>query len=457
MNAVEFQKIVKNITSVISPDRVKIESPYLHLYSYDATNLEYIPWAVVFPESTEEVSSLVKLANKYNFPIIPRGAGSGMSGGALAIHGGIIISFEKMNKILEINTINHYAIVQPGVITSVLHREVEKYNLFYPPDPASRNFSSIGGNVAENAGGLRAVKYGVTRDYVMALEVVLPSGEVIRTGSKTIKDVAGYDLTRLIVGSEGTLGIVTEITLKLIPRPDSNYTFFLTFSSPEEAIYYVPYLLAKGLPSTLEFIDGYSLRAVEKYLSISFNNVDGAILLENIGNKGEVETWAEEIETYLINNNITYRKATTAKERESLWQIRRSISASLSQIKPNRFNEDVVVKRSDLTKLISESYKIAEKYNILVADFGHAGDGNIHINYLHNRKDENERRRAWRATEELVEEVIKLGGTVSGEHGIGIMKKELLKKQFSEIEIELMKKLKRTFDPNNILNPGKIF
>ncbi len=457
MNAVEFKRIVKNLKAVLSGEKVKTDNPHLYLYSYDATNLEFLPWAVVFPETTEEVVSIVKLANEYGFPIIPRGAGSGMSGGALPVEGGIILSLERMNRILEIDRVNHYAVVEPGVITSVLHREVEKLGLFYPPDPASKNFSSIGGNVAENAGGLRAVKYGVTRDYVMALKVVLPDGEVIRTGSRTVKDVAGYDLTRLLVGSEGTLGIVTEVTLKLIPLPRWKQTFFLTFPSPQEAISHVPYLLEKGLPSTLEFIDGFSLRAVEKYLNVSLPGVNGALLLENMGNEGEVETWAASVEDYLGTHNISFQRAINENEREVLWKIRRSLSASLSKVKPNRFNEDVVVRRSDLANLVEESYRIAKKYNILIADFGHAGDGNIHVNYLHDRKDENERKRAWRATEEMVEKVVEMGGTISGEHGIGIMKKELLRKQLSPTEIELMKHLKRVFDPRNILNPGKIF
>ncbi len=458
MNVVEFrERIIKNLTSIIPQERILTRLPERVLYSYDATNMEFLPWVVVFPESKEEISGLMKLATKYRFPVVPRGAGSGMSGGALPVEGGVVVSLEKMDKILEINTVDHFAVVQPGVITSKIHKEVEKHGLFYPPDPASRNFSSIGGNVAENAGGLRAVKYGVTRDYVMALEVVLPDGSVIRTGSKTIKDVAGYDLTRLFVGSEGTLGIITEITLKLIPLPQYKETFLLFFKSASEGISHVPGLLQKYIPSTLEFIDSYSLRAVSDYLGLSFPGVEGVILLENMGNKGEVETWAEDITAYLEKHNVEFKKAKSENERTQFWQLRRSISASLSKIKPHRFNEDVVVRRSDLQKLIDISYEIAQKYNILVADFGHAGDGNIHVNYLHDRRDENERKRAWRATEELVEKVIGLGGTVSGEHGIGIMKKELLKKQFSDAEIEIMKRVKRTFDPLNILNPGKIF
>ncbi len=454
---VDFESLLRNLRNILPPERISTRQAERYLYSYDATALEFYPDIVVFPTNREEVVGIVKLAGKYGIPIVPRGAGSGMSGGALPVEGGIVLSFEKMNRIKEINTINHYAVVEPGVITSVLHREVEKVGLFYPPDPASRNFSSIGGNVAENAGGLRAVKYGVTRDYVMALEVVLPDGTVIHTGSKTIKDVAGYDLTRLLVGSEGTLGIITEITLKLIPLPRWKETFLAQFSTPEDAISLVPEILSIGLPSTLEFIDGFSLRAVESYLGVNFPGTEGVLLIENMGNRGEVEHWAGELKNFFEKRNVKFLRAENEEQREKFWKIRRSISASLSKIKPNRFNEDVVVKRSDLKRLIAESYRIAKKHNILVADFGHAGDGNIHVNYLHDRKDENERRRAWRATEEMVEEVIKMGGTVSGEHGIGIMKKELLRKQFTEEEIELMKKIKRAFDPDNILNPGKIF
>ena len=457
MDNLKIDSFLLNLRNILSPERIKTKLPDRMLYSYDATNLEYPPAAVIFPENREEVVGIMKLATEYRVPVTPRGAGSGMSGGALPVKGGVVVSFEKMNSIIEINTVDHFAVVQPGVITSKIHEEVEKLGLFYPPDPASRKISSIGGNVAENAGGLIAVKYGVTRDYVMALEIVLPDGSIIHTGSKTIKDVAGYDLTRLFVGSEGTLGLITEITLKLIPLPLFHETFFLEFSSPEEAISHVPAILSAGLPSTLEFIDGYSLRAVESYLGLNFPGVNGAILLENMGNRGDVREWAGMMTEYFDRKRIKWKRAGTEEERETFWSIRRSISASLGKVKPNRFNEDVVVRRSDLVKLIHATYETAEKYSVLVADFGHAGDGNIHVNYLHDRKDENERKRAWKATEALIDGVIEMGGTVSGEHGIGIMKKSFMHKQFSSSEIELMKKIKQVFDPYEILNPGKIF
>lgn len=448
-----------NLYNIIPKERVKFDNSTKVLYSYDATNNEFSPDLVVFPLNVEEVKGIVDFAVTYNIPIVPRGAGSGMSGGALAVNGGIVISFEKMNKIKSVDKINLLAQVEPGVITGQFHRYLEKMNLFYPPDPASRNFSSIGGNVAENAGGLRAVKYGVTKDYVKELEVVFPDGSIVTTGSKTVKNVAGYDLTSLLIGSEGTLGIITSVTLSILPLPGSYKTFLLKFKSAEEAISIVPQLLLfESTPSTIEFIDRYSLDAVEKFTGVNYSNgAGGIILLENIGNKGEIDYWGEQMRELFVKEKVDFLEAANDKEREDLWKVRRSISASLSQIRPNRFNEDVVVKRSDLTKLIDFSYKTANRKNVLVADFGHAGDGNIHVNMMYDKKDKIETKRAWEATEEVAQYVIDLDGTVSGEHGIGITKKDLLKLQLAPAEAEKMMAIKKTFDPYGILNPGKIF
>jgi len=418
-----------------------------------------LPDIVVFPKTTVEVKGIVDFARRYNIPIVPRGAGSGMSGGSLAVNGGIIISFEMMNNIKNVDKVNLLVEVEPGVITGQLHRYLEKSGLFYPPDPASRNFSSIGGNVAENAGGLRAVKYGVTKDYVKELEVVFPDGNIVKTGGKTVKNVAGYDLTSILIGSEGTLGIITSITLKILPLPKSSKTFLLKFKTAEEAIEIVPELLLfESTPSTIEFIDRYSLDAVEKFTGVNYSDgAGGVILLENIGNEGEIDFWSQQMKQLFNGRNVDYLESANEEEKENLWKVRRSISASLSQIRPNRFNEDVVVRRSDLTKLIEFSYKAAKKRNVLVADFGHAGDGNIHVNMMYNSRDKIETKKAWEATEEVAEFVVSLKGSISGEHGIGITKKELLKLQLSPNETEKMKALKNAFDPYGILNPGKIF
>lgn len=418
-----------------------------------------MPDIVVFPKTTVEVKGIVDFARRYNIPIVPRGAGSGMSGGSLAVNGGIIISFEMMNNIKNVDKVNLLVEVEPGVITGQLHRYLEKSGLFYPPDPASRNFSSIGGNVAENAGGLRAVKYGVTKDYVKELEVVFPDGNIVKTGGKTVKNVAGYDLTSILIGSEGTLGIITSITLKILPLPKSSKTFLLKFKTAEEAIEIVPELLLfESTPSTIEFIDRYSLDAVEKFTGVNYSDgAGGVILLENIGNEGEIDFWSQQMKQLFNGRNVDYLESANEEEKENLWKVRRSISASLSQIRPNRFNEDVVVRRSDLTKLIEFSYKAAKKRNVLVADFGHAGDGNIHVNMMYNSRDKIETKKAWEATEEVAEFVVSLKGSISGEHGIGITKKELLKLQLSPNETEKMKALKNAFDPYGILNPGKIF
>ncbi len=429
-------------------------------YSFDATNLEFIPDAITFPVTSEQISELLKIANENLIPVTPRGAGTGYTGGSLPAKGGIVVCFSKMDRILRIDRENLYAVVEPGVITGVLQREVEKYGLFYPPDPSSLNVCTIGGNVAENAGGPRAVKYGVTRDYVMALEVVLPAGEIINTGVKTKKGVVGYDLTQLLVGSEGTLGIITKVYLRLIPLPKARRTMAALFPDPESSGSAVVKIVSSRIvPSTLEFMDDICMDVVERYLGERLWGESGCMLLIEVdGTMDTIEKESEEIEKICaLSGAIRFRSARERKDEELLWRARRSISPALYRIGPEKINEDVVVPRSELPSALKKFSEIGKKYRLFMANFSHAGDGNIHVNIMISGKDDDERRRAYRAVEEIFDITIKLGGTISGEHGVGITKAPFLGKELITGQIELMKRIKKVFDPKGILNPGKIF
>lgn len=449
--------VLKELEQIVGHANLFTDAEELVVYSYDATRLESLPWAVARPASAQEVSAILLLANRERFPVVPRGAGTGMSGGSVPASGGLVLSFERMNRILEIDGRNRMAVAEPGVITGDLQREVEAKGLFYPPDPASQQFCTLGGNVAECAGGLRAVKYGVTRDYILGLEVVLPTGEIIMTGARTLKSVAGYDLTRLIVGSEGTLGVVTKIIVKLLPLPENIRTLSAFFPDVMSAAKAVSLIMAGSIvPRALELIDGNAIHAVENYLRQDISHGSGAMLLAEVD--GPASATLADIEAFerlcREAGAVSVKMAANKDEQDRLWKIRRSISPALYTIKPRKINEDIVVPPSRVPDIIAEIQEIAKRHGLLIVNFGHAGDGNIHVNIL---IEEEERAKAHEAAKEVFAAVLRMGGSISGEHGIGLSKAAYLPLEAGKHGLDAMRKIKKALDPNNILNPGKIF
>jgi glycolate oxidase len=453
------KEVLKKLGEVTGREYLLTDRESLITYAYDATGLSALPEAVIFPETEGQISRILLLANEYGFPVVPRGAGSGMSGGSIPVSGGLVLSLARFNQILRIDPENFYGVVQPGVITAQFQEAVEALGLFYPPDPSSLRFSTIGGNVAECAGGARAVKYGVTRDYVLGLTAVLPTGEILKTGVKTAKGVVGYDLTRLLVGSEGTLGVITEVTLKLIPLPECRQTLFAAFPKLEDASKSVGAILKAGIgPSTLEFMDQGAITAVEAYLQIGLPVEAGAVLLIEIdGDREPVERKTPACRELLESGGAgQVQTARSKEEAENLWLARRSISPALYRLRPNKINEDIVVPRSEIPRAISGFREIGSRYGVLVVSFGHAGDGNIHVNILFDAGIPGEEDRAREAVKEIFKLALELGGTLSGEHGIGLTKAPYLSMELNPLEQALMAKIKNLLDPRGILNPGKI-
>jgi len=452
--------IFEKIQSIVGARYCSRKKEDLACYAYDATANRFLPDAVIFPKDAVEISKIIKLANSEEFYVIPRGSGSGMTGGSVAVMGGAVLVMTRLNRIIDIDTDNLIAVAEPGVITARFHREVEKLSLFYPPDPSSAEFSTLGGNLAECAGGPRAVKYGVTRDYVLGLKAVLPTGEIIETGVKTAKGVVGYDLTRLLVGSEGTLGIITEVTLKLIALPESVRTMTAVFHEVGKAAETVSEIIRRGIvPRTIEFMDRASIICVENYLKIGLPVDAGALLLIEVdGRAEETESAINRLKELCIN--LGAREVAIAKTKEEaavVWNARKAISPALFTYAPDKINEDIVVPRSRIPDMVRRIEEMKSKTGLTIVSFGHAGDGNIHFNIMLDKKNKEEEKKAWAAVEELFDYTVELGGTISGEHGIGITKAPYMPKEIGKDEIELMKKLKRLFDPKGILNPGKMF
>src|SRR3990172_6924039 len=406
---------IKELKKALGGENVSFSKEDAICYSYDALPISYLPDCVVFPGSAIDVSSVLKAANRFGFPVVPRGAGTGFSGGSLPTEGGVVLSTERMGRIVEIDKKNLTAEVEPGVITADLQDEAEAQGLFYPPDPTSVKFSTIGGNIAECAGGPRAVKYGVTRDYVLGLEVVLPTGEIINTGTRTIKGVVGYDLTRLIIGSEGTLGVVTRATLRLLPMPESTRTLLALFPEIKDAARAVSSIIkARIIPSTLELMDSTSVKCASEHAEVGLPKEGSVLLIEVDGNAASVEKEAGEIENICRDSGASVvHRATDKKEVKNLWKARRAVSAALFRARPNKINEDVVVPRSEVPALIGGIEEIGRELNLLIACFGHAGDGNIHVNVMYDRKDEREARAAEEAVRRVFELTLKLNGTIS--------------------------------------------
>ena len=441
-------------------ERVHTSREQCICYSYDATGKMFLPEAVAFPVNADEVRRTILLANERRFPVIPRGAGSGFSGGSVPVQGGLVLSTERMDRILSIDAENLVAVVEPGVVTETLKEEARKRGLFYPPDPASLKFCTIGGNIAECSGGMCAVKYGVTRDYVLGLEAVLGTGELVRTGVVTVKGVVGYDLTRMLVGSEGTLGIVTKAVLKLIPHPEAIATILAFFRSNHDGSNAVVGIIGERItPCALELMDRTAIDCVRENAGLAVPGESGcALLIEVDGPKESVSAQAERVEQACRRYGaIEVGRAADAEGRERLWTLRRSISPALRQVNPVKINEDIVVPRTRLPEMLAFLADLASRLNLKIVNFGHAGDGNVHVNVMISGTDEDERRRADEAVAEVFRKTVALGGTISGEHGIGIAKAPFLEMEVGPLGVSVMKRLKNCFDPNGILNPGKIF
>jgi glycolate oxidase len=454
--------IIKELQRIMGKEAVLTGDKDLLSYSYDAAPLDkHLPEAVVLPVSVNQVQALVKLARSHGLKLIPRGSGTGLSGGSIPVSGGIVVGFANMNHILEIDILNLTATVEPGVITAVLAAESEKLGLLYPPDPGSNNVSTLGGNVAENAGGLRGLKYGVTKDYVLGLEAVMADGEIINLGCKSRKNRAGYDITALLVGSEGTLGIITRILLRLVPLPASKKTILATFGSFDHAAACINSILGKHhiIPATLEFLDSVTMKCVNAFLgNVLPAEAAVMLLIEVDGPAAVIEADAGcLLEICRQEKALTVQLAKDTQEALQLAGARRAALPSLSRLKPTTILEDVSVPPSHLADMLAELSRIREEYKIEIGVFGHAGDGNLHPTILTDERNTEEMARVSQAIGRIFAKAIALGGTVSGEHGIGISKMPYLSLQYRGPELDIMRRIKQCLDPENIFNPGKIF
>ena len=451
--------LLRSLIASVGEAYARTDAESLTTYGRDALQIGHPAELVLLPADTSQIAAIASLCNHHRVPLVVRGAGTGYTGGAVPVHGGVVVSMERLNRILTIDEANLLAVVQPHVITRTLQEAVEAKGLFYPPDPASLKQSSIGGNVAECAGGPRAVKYGTTKRYVLALEAVLPTGEVVRTGSKAVKNVVGYDLTQLLVGSEGTLAIITEITLRLVPKPAVQATLQATFAGINAAVDAVSRLLAaRVVPATVEIIDPDSLGAVERHVgrTLAPPGTGAMLIIEVDGVPAGVEDEAGRvIDACRAAGALDVRRAANAEERDAIWEARRELSYALRALRPKKINHDVVVPRGRVPALFDLIRQLRDRHNLLMPCFGHAGDGNIHVNLMVDPADDAEMARAAMAERELFEGVVALEGSISGEHGIGFAKAKYLALELSPETIALMRRVKAAFDPNGILNPGK--
>jgi len=430
-------------------------------YSYDGTFQQHRPDVAVSPSSTEQVAAVVRLAAAHGLPIIARGASSGLAGGTIPETGGIVLSLARLNCIVEIDTANVCVTAGAGVVTLQLQDAVEKLGLFYPPDPASSRQSTIGGNVATNAGGPRCLKYGVTKDYVIGLTVVLASGEVLKLGGKFTKNATGYQLMQLFVGSEGTLGIVTEVTLRLIPLPRVRVTATASFGDLNQASRSVSAIMGSGiLPATLELMDGTTINVVEDFLNAGLpREAQALLLLEQDGADEAVARRDVERMADICRGQgaLETRVAASAAERNLLWQARRAVSPALARIRPNKLGEDIVVPKSEIPAMIAAIGAIAREHDLPIPVFGHAGDGNLHPNILFDLRNADEVQRVELAARDIFRAALQLGGTLSGEHGVGTLKREFLEEDQGPLAVQISRAIKHALDPTNLLNPGKMF
>jgi glycolate oxidase len=455
-------EFLDGLRSVLGADHVRTDDAATTAYGVDALKRGHDADVVVLPDGAADVSAVLKLCSAHRVPIVPRGAGTGYTGGAVPMHGGVVMSLERMNRILEIDEENLVVVVEPHVITGDIQAAVERVGLFYPPDPASLKKSVIGGNVAECAGGPRAFKYGTTKQYVLGLQAVLPNGDVVETGGKVVKNVVGYDLTHLLVGSEGTLAVITRIVLRLVPKPPVQSTLRATFTTIAAATQAVSNVIkARVIPAAVELIDGDSLEAVATYLnvrSLAPAGTGALLLLEVDGIAEAVAEEAARCEQACRDAGATeILRARDGAEREEIWRVRRELSFALKTITPIKFNHDVVVPKGRIPQLFDFVERLKRDYRLRIPCFGHAGDGNIHVNIMVTPGDDDEMRRAHEAERVLFEGVVALEGSISGEHGIGFAKAKYLPLELDAETIALMKRVKAAFDPLGILNPGKIF
>ncbi len=452
------KKHLNEFIKIVGKENIYDDKAHNIAYSYDATRTRFEPDAVIFPRHEQDVSDILKYCNKHKIIITPRGAGSGFTGGALPASGGIILAMEKhMNKILEIDTQNMVAVVQPAVINMDLQKHVEKLGLFYPPDPASEEYSTLGGNVSENAGGMRAAKYGITKDFVMALKAVRVNGDIIRAGKRTIKDVAGYNIAGILIASEGTLAVLTELTLKLIPKPKYKKTYMGVFPNVDSAMNAVFKSLSNGAnPVAMEFLDKLVIEALIEKLGVNLPKDAGGVLVGDVdGNvPEEIEFQLKTLEESFKENGATsFIVAKNDEEAKELWYARKNASQSITIYGNKKLNEDISVPRSMLPNALEGIYAIGKKYGFKIPCFGHAGDGNIHVNVMIDISQIDE---GHKCIEEIFKLVVKMGGTLSGEHGIGTSKAPFMDIAFNKEELQLFKDIKKAFDPNNILNPNKM-
>jgi len=455
-----LSKAIKNeLKTLVGEGRYLDHRGALVSYSYDAFMAEGKPEVVLVPTSTEEVSRIMAVASRERIPVTARGSGTNLTGGSVPTRGGIVMVFTRMNKILKIDKENRIAVVQPGVINTDFQKGLSKYGLFYPPDPASMDISTMGGNVAENAGGPRAVKYGVTKDYLLGLEVVLASGQILRTGGRTMKNVTGYNLTQLLCGSEGTLGLITEITVKLLPLPDTKRTLQVAYRDLDAAGKTVLKITERGiLPVALELLDNIFINIIEDYTHIGLPREAEALLLVEVDGPAIAldEQVARISKICQELGALEVRVARTVDENDEIWQARRSAYGAEARLRPTAIAEDCTVPVAQLALMFREVAKIAKKYDLLIPVLAHAGDGNLHPQILTDIRDKEEMKRVEKAIDEISVKAVELGGTLTGEHGIGIAKREILPFELGEVAIEITKNIKKAFDPLNILNPDKI-
>lgn len=455
--------LIKELKKNLSPENVLSTVEECYAYAQDASNsrnIKNIPDAVVFVRTVEDVQRVVMNARKYKIPIICRGAGTNVVGACRVEHGGIILNFSRMNKILEINRENMTARVQPGVVLGDLQKAVEEIGLFYPPDPSNLKVSTVGGSVAQASGGAKTFKYGSTKDYVLDLQVVMADGRILRTGSNTVKNATGYNLSTLFVGSEGTLGIVTEAVLKLIPKPEAEKVLMAYFDSVESAVQAVNMIIEqKVFPATIDFMDKNAIQTVERFYPAGLLcDKECALVIEVDGFKSSIDYQQKIIEDILYKCNAADIQCShNQEEYERIWTARRSSMGACAKLKPNVTTDDVIVPRENLAKLVRGINKICEKYNLTACLVGHVGDGSVHPQIPIDYSDEDEYKRYKLAKSEIYDLTARLGGIISGEHGIGAEKKEYISKVINNVAIDYMRKIKKTFDPDNILNPYKIF
>ena len=453
-------EIIHELTRLLGPELVLTAAEDLLVYAFDGTAaLTQQPGCVVFARDTADIQAVLRLAQRTQTPVVTRGSGTGLSGGSLPVPGCIVLCTVRMNRILEVDPANLTLLTEPGATTLQIAEAADAVGLFYPPDPGSMKISTIGGNVAENSGGLRGLKYGITRNYVMGLEVVLPDGEILFTGNKCVKDVAGYSLKDLFIGSEGTLGVITRILLRLIPQPAAKQTLVATFDAMDAAAQTVSDIIAaKIIPCTLEFLDRTTLRCVEDYAKIGLPDCEALLLMETDGHPAQVAEEAARMEEIArANGCLAIRRAADEAEANALAGARRSAFSALARVAPTTILEDATVPRSELARMIRFVDQVAKKHRLRIGTFGHMGDGNLHPTFLTDERNTQEMHRVHLAFREIFDEAIRLGGTITGEHGVGVAKKEFLPKFLGDASMRVMRGLRRELDPQGILNPGKMF